>query len=52
MKLAAALLVITSNMAGALEDQSALANVISVGARPYFLVDVMKASSLKDDLSE
>ncbi|KAL7506530.1 hypothetical protein ACHAXN_003808 [Cyclotella atomus] len=36
----------------AAEDGSTLANVVSVGVRPYYLVDRMKSSSLKDTLGK
>lgn len=45
--------VLPSFVAAALEtDQSALADVVSVGDRPYFLLDMMKPSILKDKLGE
>jgi hypothetical protein len=51
MKVAAVSLLILP-AAVAIEDGSALANVVSVGVRPYYLVDRMKSSSLKDTLGK
>ena len=45
--------ILPSLVAAALEtDQSALKDVVSLGDRPYFLLDVMKPSSLKDKLGK
>jgi hypothetical protein len=51
MKVAAVSLLILPAVVAA-EDGSTLANVVSVGVRPYYLVDRMKSSSLKDTLGK
>ena len=52
MKLTASFILFLSKSIIASGDQSVLADKVSVGDRPYFLLDLMKPSFLKDELGK
>ncbi len=45
-----AVVIVAHNSAAAQDEDGGWANIVSVGQRPYYLIDQMKPSSVKDTL--
>ena len=52
MKLIVAILAIASSLSQAAEEKADLAHVVTLGTRPYYLLDEMKSGELKEKLGE
>lgn len=51
MKLSISLLAMV-HMANAANEKAPLSHIVTIGTRPYYLIDQMKPSELKDKLGE